>query len=226
MKFSLVVTVIIAFFTSSVVAGTLSPKSGVSIYFINGEVTENKISSNPIAGGINQIVVRMDKNMSRGSKSDVFTSNPYVVSFFFKGENVVVEHPVARSRFEAEKAFDKESPEWIITVDGKPVTYTQEMLEGKGGFLQYSGMEKLLAKHNEARGIYFEKGLLVDQPTAAAMTTVTVASAIETSKPNDTKDGNVVNETLSNNLDQLKAWYQKASKSERKEFRRWMIDQE
>ncbi|MGC9458459.1 DUF2057 family protein, partial [Vibrio genomosp. F10] len=28
------------------------------------------------------------------------------------------------------------------------------------------------------------------------------------------------------NVDQLKAWYLKASKSEKKEFRRWMIDQE
>lgn len=168
----------------------------------------------------------MDKNMSKGTKSDVFTSIPYVLTFTLDGNKVVVDHPVARSKVEAERAFNTPSPKWILVVDGEPVEYEMEMLEGKGGFLPYSGMDKLIQNHNADRGIYFENGQLLDKHVDVVLATTATVATVEVPKVDSQIKQAEMKVDDTQNLDQLKAWYQKASKSERKEFRRWMIDQE
>lgn len=240
MKYSLVIAMLSSLVISSVNAATLVPKRGVDILYINGQSAVSKVGENKISEGFNQVVLRMNKDMSRGSSSDVFTSKPFVISFDVTGDEVVIDHPLARSTREAQKAFKTEEPKWIVKVDGSIVEYEQSMIEGKTGFLPFSGLEKRVAEHNEKRGIYFKEGKLVDRPvTTITVEEATAATAAVVTLPvgnngtvekadsiSEAKATSPVKVEVSSNVEQLKAWYLKSSKQERKEFRRWMIDQE
>lgn len=223
MKKCFVVALSMGLMVGGVQATTLTPKAGVSILYINGEAAESKISENHIETGFNQVVVRMDKDMSRGSSSDVFTSKPYVISFTVNGEDIEINHPKVRSRVEAERVFES-NPEWIVIQDGESLNHEQDVLEGKVGFIPYSGMASLIEKHNTQRGIYFNNGQLIDKPVEAKMLPVAAATTVAV-KPNP-KAHTVKEDAVAGNVEQLKAWYLKSSTEERKAFRRWMIDQE
>ena len=210
----------LCFSSSALFAATITPNSGVSILYVNGQPAEDKLSENQLIEGFNQVVVRMDKNMAPAgaSSSDVFTSRPYVLNIDDVYGDLKIDHPQARSKMEAEKAFNTDQPDWALEQDGKAVSYKQEVLKGKSGLFPYLGMEKLIAEHNQSRGIYFENGQIVDQPVAVQVATATANSVAsdKASKP----------QVITNNVEQLKAWYLQSSTEERKAFRRWMIDQE
>lgn len=210
----------LCFSSSALFAATITPTSGVSILYVNGQPAEDKLSENQLIEGFNQVVVRMDKNMAPAgaSSSDVFTSRPYVLNIDDVYGDLKIDHPQARSKMEAEKAFNTDQPDWALEQDGKAVSYKQEVLKGKSGLFPYLGMEKLIAEHNQSRGIYFENGQIVDQPVAVQVATATANSVAsdKASKP----------QVITNNVEQLKAWYLQSSTEERKAFRRWMIDQE
>ncbi|GAL25582.1 hypothetical protein JCM19239_523 [Vibrio variabilis] len=148
---------------------------GVSILYINGQEAKSRIEANEVGQGQTQVVLRMDKKVGRSSTQSVYTSAPYVLTLNVTGDEVKVNHPVARSKQEAEAAFRTGSPEWRITQDGNTLQYTQEKLQGRDGFLPYSDVGELVAKHNEQRGITFS-GADVAQASAAAATTAAVAT--------------------------------------------------
>ncbi len=235
MKYSLIIAMLSSLSLGIANAATLMPKRGVDILYINGQSAESKIGQNEISEGFNQVVLRMNKDMSKGSSSDVFTSKPFVISFNVSGDEVVIDHPVARSTREAQKAFKTEDPKWQVKVDGRLVEYDQSMIEGKTGFLPFSGLEKRVAEHNEKRGIYFKQGKLVDKPADAITVQAATAAVVTSSTATNETVANIASAPevktaspveLPSNVDQLKAWYLKSSKEERKAFRRWMIDQE
>ncbi|UOE79253.1 DUF2057 domain-containing protein [Vibrio splendidus] len=205
-------------------ASVLIPAKGMSVLYVNGQPADSKIRENALQVGSNQLVVRMDKDLGRGNSSDVFTSSPYILSFEAIGDEIKLDHPVARSKSEAEKAFKKQNPDWRLTQDGNKLAYQQELLQGKNGLLPFMEMDKLVKEHNDQRGITFVDGALV-----TATTTAIVASPVTTQSDTpklDVKTAPSVVESVTQNVEQLKAWYLKASKKERKEFRKWMIDQE
>ncbi|EHH2447534.1 DUF2057 domain-containing protein [Vibrio vulnificus] len=192
-------------FTSN--AAVLTSEQGVSVLFINGQQAESKIGENQIAPGKNQILVRMDKKVGRGSSAEVFTSDPYVLEFSIESEaNVKLYHPKARSHQEAEAAFSKREPEWLIKQSGESIPYTIEKLQGREGFLPYGDLEGLLAKHNEQAGM-----TVIDKIQQSEVASNTNTSA-------NVKHGSA--------LTQLQHWYKQASTEERKAFRKWMVDQE
>lgn len=203
---------------------TLVPSKGVSVLYINGVEADSKLGTNIIKNGTTQVVVRMDKEVGRGSGNGVFTSKPYVLTFEVSGNEIKLDHPVARSKSEAEKAFKKQKPEWRLTQDDNKLAYQQELLQGKKGLLPFMGMDKLVNEHNDQRGITFVDGALVTA-TSVAIVAPAVATKSDTPKVDVKAEPSVV-ESATQNVEQLKAWYLKASKKERKEFRKWMIDQE
>ena len=77
------------------------------------------------------------------------------------------------------------------------------------GFMPYGDMIEQVQKYNRVRGNLYIAGNL---------TSVEAESVVALS------DGHVVETT--DTVIQLQIWYTRASKSERKEFRKWMIDQE
>ncbi|UPQ87032.1 YccT family protein [Vibrio sinaloensis] len=207
-------------------AAELVPASGVSILYINGQEAQSKIRANQVDSGFNQVVVRMDKDVGRGSGNGVFTSKPYVITFDVTGEQIKIDHPTARSIKEAEIAFKNDKPKWSITQDGQPIKYQQELLPGKKGMLPYMGMAELIESYNQQKGIYFDNGQLVDKPVEVKALPVAAAATAVAATTKTKPTANQPKATPSSNVEQLKAWYLKSSKEERKAFRRWMIDQE
>ncbi|MBY6197904.1 DUF2057 domain-containing protein [Vibrio hangzhouensis] len=198
---------------------------GVSLLYINGQEAESKIKANEVESGRTQVVIQMDKKVGRGSSQTVYTSAPYVLTFDVTGDEIKINHPVARSKQEAEAVFRTGEPEWRVSQDGKSLSYSQEKLQGREGLLPYMGMDELVAKHNESRGITFGGGEMVAAEVAApVVATAAVASA--SGKSAQANKATKPAASNANNVEQLKAWYLKASTQERKEFRKWMIDQE
>nr|WP_253649383.1 DUF2057 family protein [Vibrio tubiashii] len=211
----------------SLSAAELIPEKGVSVLYINQQEAESKLGGNTINEGFNQVVVRMDKELGRGSKAEVFTSKPFVLNLEVSGDEVRIGHPVARSVREAELAFKDFNPKWKVEQDGKALSYDQEVLKGKSGLFPYLGMSSLIEKHNSQRGIYFNNGQLIDKPVEAqAIAVAATTTAAVTSTSSKVEKTSPAKPVATSNVEQLKAWYLKSSKEERKAFRRWMIDQE
>ncbi|MDC5822531.1 DUF2057 family protein [Vibrio europaeus] len=224
----LVFVILLGFLSIPAFALELIPAKGVSVLYINGVETESKIKPSKIESGLNQVVIRMDKNMSTGSSANVFTSKPYVLSFEAQnGAEITLEHPIARSKMEAERVFENSNPEWILKQGDRALNYSQELLAGKSGFFPYINMDELLVEHNAQRGIYFNNGQLIDKPVEAqAIAVAATTTAAATSNSSKVEKTSPAKQVATSNVEQLKAWYLKSSKEERKAFRRWMIDQE
>nr|WP_258183385.1 DUF2057 domain-containing protein [Vibrio splendidus] len=204
----------------SVSAATLTPQKGVSILFINGQQAENKISENHINEGFNQVLVRFDKKFGN---SGVYSSAPYILSFNVTGDEVKIKSPKARSYIEAEKVFESGNPSWNVVQDEVAIKYQQNAIERKPGFAPFGGLDSRLVEYNESNAIYFKDGVLLDKPAdAVVLVPVATGMVVENEAKTQTKTAS----TEAQSVEQLKAWYLKASKKERKEFRKWMIDQE
>ncbi|MEZ8038043.1 MULTISPECIES: DUF2057 domain-containing protein [Vibrio] len=204
----------------SVSAATLTPQKGVSILYINGQAAQNKISENQINEGFNQVLVRFDKKFGN---SGVYSSAPYVLNFDVTGEEVEIKSPKVRSYMEAEKIFEAVNPSWVVLQDEVAIKYQQDVIKRKPGFAPLGGLESRLAEHNESKAVYFKDGVLLDKPAEA----VVLASVVnDTAAQTSSKTQKPVKLADTHNVEQLQAWYIKASKQERKEFRKWMIDQE
>ncbi|MGX1924683.1 YccT family protein [Vibrio sp. NH-7] len=212
--------VIMMLLTASVNAASLEPKKGTNFLFLNGVELDDKREVVDIQSGPIQIIVKYSKKLKDSGEDRVFDSNPFVISFEATNDDISVVPPKLYTYEQANRAF-KNSPEWVIrTADGKPIEYTQEALDRSEGFMPYFNMPERVAKHNEARGIVFGS-------SAALVAKAAVAEQATPAVPNtQAKSDKVIKPLDTNNLEQLKAWYVKASKQERKEFRRWMIDQE
>ncbi|OMO21486.1 hypothetical protein BH581_04440 [Vibrio splendidus] len=204
----------------SVSAATLTPQKGVSILFINGQQAESKISENQINEGFNQVVVRFDKKFGN---SGVYSSAPYILSFDATGDGVKIKPPKARSYIEAEKVFESGTPSWNVMQDEVAIKYQQDIIERKPGFVPFGGLDSRLVEYNESNAIYFKDGVLLDKPAdAVVLVPVATGMVVENEAKAQTKTAS----TEAQSVEQLKAWYLKSSKKERKEFRKWMIDQE
>lgn len=195
-------------------AGMLEPQSNVELLFVDGEQNQEKRQSVSVDEGPTQLVVKYSKKLSDSGKSRVFDSAPYVIMFNAPERDLMIEAPKLHSYQQANAHF-KQAPEWVIkTKNGESIEYSQEVLDSGEGIFPYYDLPKLVAQHNQARGVLFG--------ASAAL----VASA-ELAPETESKQGSEAMPSVdTNNLEQLKAWYLKSSTEERKAFRRWMIDQE
>ncbi|WP_070963021.1 YccT family protein [Vibrio sonorensis] len=222
MKFALIpLTLLAAGISLSVQAATLVPEQGISLLFVNGQETESKIEPIELKEGETQLVLRMDKTVGKGNSKEVFTSKPYVLTFNASGDTIKLKHPKARSIQEVTRNFKNSQPEWKLIQDGKEISYQQEYIKGGNGLFPYMNMDELLKEHNQQRGIFFKGDEL--QKVEVVAPVVASTSAVTQVSSQQVKAQPVI---ASDNLEQLKAWYMKASKEERKAFRRWMIDAE
>ncbi|KKD59370.1 hypothetical protein RN22_15750 [Grimontia sp. AD028] len=194
--------------SSPAFSASLSVEQGLDVLAINGTKVDYRKDSFALEDGANQIVVRVDRDFRVGSKSDVFTSSPFVVSFE-ASKDVSIGLPNRVNNFrKAELEFKDDTPEWNIQANGKLINYKSEKLPGGAGLFPYSDVEKLLRSYNADNGVLIENGIVSSENELLP------ASSISP-----------INEQ-SDNLTQLKLWYTKASKEERKAFRKWVIDQE
>lgn len=193
------------FLTSVVSAEELIPQKGVEILVVNGvEVTEDR-EPVELQDGVNQVVVRYSNSVGKGGSKKVFESKPFILSFNAPEKQSTLTAPKTYSYEQANNTF-KKSPMWVIESENNEIAYSQEVLKSRGGFLPYRDIEELVAKYNQENGLIFGSA-------------ATVAASAQTVEGNKNSTNNKVS-----NLEQLQAWYTKASKEERKAFQKWIID--
>ncbi|RYU47414.1 DUF2057 domain-containing protein [Aliivibrio finisterrensis] len=191
---------------SSTQAATLTPKKGVEILFVNGVKTEEKRETMKVDAINTQLVLRYSQKVGNGNSAKIFDSAPFILSLDIPESDLVIKAPRVHSYEQAKKKF-KTQPEWEITnSNDDKMSYQQEKLKPAEGFMPYYDLETMLQKYNKEKGIVF----------GSAATLVASAETIESNQ-------NTVNNKVSN-LEQLQAWYTKASKEERKAFQKWIID--
>lgn len=203
--------------SASTTAAMIEPQGDIEILFVDGVKVEEKREAAEIQQGPVQLVVKYTKKLKDSGKDRLFDSAPYVISIDAPNENLELIAPKLFSYGQANTHF-KSAPEWTIeTQSGKSISYTQEVLDRGDGIFPYYDMPKLVREHNEKRGLVVGSGAAL-----AATAQDANANVVEVAESGDIK----VVQLETTNLDQLKAWYLKSSKEDRKEFRRWMIDQE
>ncbi|MCK6262841.1 DUF2057 domain-containing protein [Vibrio sp. ZSDE26] len=207
---------IVSFSASS---ATLTPAQGVSILYINGHEAKSKIGKNEIPKGETQLIVRMDKQLGRGGSRKVFTSDPYVLTVLVSGDEIKIGHPVARSVSEANRAFRELNPDWKLTQDGEKIDYTQEPLPKKQGAMPFLGLGAIVSDYNESRGIDFSNDVLISTQAGGEESQVTKSYQSPKQLPIKSNGSGL-------SLEQVKVWYKAASKTERRAFHHWMLDEE
>ncbi|MDN3682366.1 DUF2057 domain-containing protein [Vibrio tapetis subsp. quintayensis] len=207
------------FWASTALASEVIPTKGVSVLMVNGAEANSKMKPSNLKHGQNQIVVEMDKNIGKGSSNGQFTSAPFVITFEAGSDDIKINHPKVHSIQHAEQVF-KNEPKWRLTSAGKSIDYKSDELKGKKGFLPYSDMDELVKEYNQQNGIYVGPAAIT--VAAASQVEPAVKSARATPKKQKTTQAAAHPQAL----EQMQAWYLKASKQDRKEFRKWMIDQE
>ncbi|EEX66853.1 DUF2057 family protein [Vibrio metoecus] len=179
-------------------AFTLDAERGITLEVLN----EKKVSKTEDAGfvvGDNQLVVTFTGRLKKVAKPEFFASKPYVIRLELNA-NDKLELALVSNRYEViESLQEKGEPIFTLKRNGSDaVSYKQYRLEPDEGLMPYSDLPKLVIQQNRKEGIYFDSA-------------VALGGSIE---------------TLSEAESQLKTWYLRASKEERKAFRKWMVDQE
>ncbi len=206
------------FLSFSVFSADIVPQKGVSLMLVNGQEADGKQKPNRILDGINQVVVQFDGIVGNSSKGEVFTSGPYIITFKAKNEDVQIKAPKVYSVMHAKGVF-KDSPEWVLKSNGEVIPARIGKLEGRDGFLPFYEIEEIVQDYNKANNI----DISVVAPVAVVAATEPVIPAKNTVHEQKTDK---LPKAHPQALEQMQAWYLKASKQERKAFRKWMVDQD
>ncbi|WP_236732756.1 MULTISPECIES: DUF2057 family protein [Vibrio] len=160
--------------------------------------------------GENQLVLTFAGRLKKVAKPEYFSSLPYVIRTEIKaGDKLSVELVSGRYEVIQEKQF-KSEPIFVLKKNGVEVTDSKQYrLEPENGSLMpYSDIRSLTIKQNRKEGVIFESGKfhhLTDElkslGTSAQSTKYTESEAAL----------------------QLKIWFSKASKEERREFLDWVV---
>ncbi|WP_281630129.1 DUF2057 family protein [Vibrio sp. St2] len=192
---------------------------GISAEVLNGKKIKNE--DYELVNGDNQFVFEFSGKLKNGHKREYYSSRPYIVTLDLENAEVLEVELVSKRLDDIETKVSKREPIFKFTIDGKTVTDTQEMLPPAEGAFPYSNVPALVDTYNKERGLVFDSGKVVElkeelakleqsEPLASGeKTTTTIAGVTETE-----------------NTLQLKLWYLRASDEERKNFKRWMIEQD
>lgn len=210
MKITKIALLALAVFTPFSNAASLNLPYSVDLLALNGKEQGDKAALETLSQGKQQVVIRYSKTLKDGSKRALYTSKPFVFEFDVKNasEDYKLSHKKFRNYKAAEAAFNANKIGWKIEHNGQVEPVQPEVLLAEG-FMPYSDIEKAIRYHNKEKGIVLTSAGAMNVTEAA----VTVS---ESGKVEVTGDA----------VTQLKLWYSKASKAERKEFKKWMIDQD
>lgn len=222
-RFLALTLVLVTGFSSA--ATIITPAKGVHILAVNGVLTDDKRSSAEAPNGTMQVVARYNEKLGSGSSARVYDSQPFIFLFDAVDTEVKITAPKVYSYDQAVRVF-KKNPEWTVTSERSSIEFTQDEFNSEGKLLPFVNIENAIQEHNKNKGIYFDNGKLIDKPVEAQVIAAATTTAAVTSTSSKVEKTATAKPVASSNVDQLKAWYLKSSKEERKAFRRWMIDQE
>ena len=199
-------------FSSFSQAASLALPYGIDLLAVNGKEMDEKEVLEKLSVGKQQLVIRYSDDLKTSSKqSMIFTSKPYVLALDIKNasDTYQLSHKKFRDYDSAERAFRMKKVDWKLELNGADQSVELEELPGRDGFMPYSDIEKLIKEYNQDKGVVLTSAGAVNVTEAA----ITVSDSGEVKVTGDS-------------VTQLKLWYSKASKDERKEFKKWMIDQD
>ncbi|WP_217272928.1 DUF2057 family protein [Vibrio coralliilyticus] len=193
--------------------------SGISAEILNGKKVKDE--NYELVKGDNQFVFEFSGKLKDGHKREYYSSRPYIVTLDLENADVLKVELVSNRFSSIEKKVNKREPIFKFTIDGKAVNDSQEMLPPAEGAFPYSNVPALVDTYNKERGLVFDSGKVVELKAELAK--------LEQSEPLAT--GEKATTTIagvkeSENTLQLKLWYLRASDEERKNFKRWMIEQD
>ncbi|EKF9741530.1 DUF2057 family protein [Vibrio cholerae] len=185
-------------FSTTAFALDYDAELGITLEVLN-EKKVSDVEEPAFVDGENQLVVTFTGRLKKVAKPEFFASKPYVIRLELNA-NDKLELALVSNRYEViESLEEKGEPIFALKRNGSDaVSYKQYRLEPDDGLMPYSDLPKLVIQQNRKEGIYFDSA-------------VALGGAIE---------------TLSEAESQLKTWYLRASKEERKAFKKWMVDQE
>lgn len=204
---------LMALFSVTAQAATLTVADKVKLLAVDGKEVKgqgwSEVESVELTDGKHQIVVRFDGEVKRGSKTTIYTTRPYLFDIDLADRNAEITLPRLTTESQA-KAFFERGATWQLALENgvtKPLVGVE--LQGDG-FAAYSDIEAVIAAYNRDNGIVIEQGNAVD------LQQVSVSVDNETGKVEITGDA----------LIQLKMWYTKASKEDKKAFKIWMAEKD
>ncbi|WP_408900312.1 DUF2057 family protein [Photobacterium piscicola] len=204
---------LMALFSVTAQAATLTVADKVKLLAVDGKEVKgqgwSEVDSVELTDGKHQVVVRFDGDVKRGSKTTIYTTRPYLFDIDLADQNAEIILPRLTTESQA-KAFFERGATWQLALENgvtKPLVGVE--LQGDG-FAAYSDIEAVIAAYNRDNGIVIEQGNAVD------LQQVSVNVDNETGKVEITGDA----------LIQLKMWYTKASKEDKKAFKIWMAEKD
>ncbi|EEW05818.1 DUF2057 family protein [Vibrio mimicus] len=190
---------ILVLLSPAIYAADLDAERGITLEVLNERKVVN-VDEAVFTTGENQIVLTFTGRLKKVAKPEFFSSKPYVLHVEANPSDKF-ELNLVSNRYEViENLQDKGEPIFILKRNGeRVVSAKQYLLKPEEGLMPYSDLPKLVIKQNREAGIYFDSELAL---------------------------GSTEHKALSEAESQLKTWYLRASKEERKAFRKWMVDQE
>ena len=159
--------------------------------------------------------------MKNGHKREYYSSRPYIVTLDLENAEVLEVELISKRLDDIETRVSKREPIFKFVIDGKTVTDSQEMLPPAEGAFPYSNVPALVDTYNKERGLVFDSGKVVE--LKAELAKLEQSESLATGEKATTTIAGVKE---SENTLQLKLWYLRASDEERKNFKRWMIEQD
>ncbi|MEF1308918.1 DUF2057 family protein [Vibrio mytili] len=190
----------------------LDAAQGVEVLFINSQDAKQMDEPLKLATGSNQIVLRMNKMVGRGDQRGNFTSAPYILTLDVNGGELEIDGPQLNDALQARRVFEGDTIDWNVSLNDSDVDYEQVRMVGKEGMFPYSNLDEQLAIYNAANGIGFAGG------ASAPVVATSIANGTQQATQSAAQD--------SLNMQKSKMSYLKLSPSERKAFRKWLVDQQ
>jgi uncharacterized protein YccT (UPF0319 family) len=192
-------------------AATLIGEHGVEIVAIDGEEVESGFfgsEDSQLSDGNHQIVVKYAKNFRKDERVE---SRPYIFDLNIKGDTKISVDNI-NSQNQAERAI-RDGLVWIVKNDGPIQTIEDSAQLTDDGYFPYRNIKKLITAYNQENDI-----------TLTSVTTTRQAEEIKaTGQPKKHKMKTMGEQSKTQ---QLVETYKAATKSERKAFRIWLLEQD
>ncbi|OEF24210.1 DUF2057 family protein [Vibrio rumoiensis] len=183
---------LVAIISTNAVASVLTIESGIKVVMINGQKVEEGIPL-LLTDGQNQVVAEFSGRLVNKGKTEFISTPPYVMTFNLSQSSDGTLNLKPSTFSDLQAAIDDNSD--IFEFGNLKVTLLkQDKLPKNDSFMPYSDVPQLVANYNAEHGFPFG---IVEQQQKVAL---------------ESKES----------LNNLKYWYQQASKQEKAEFKYWI----
>ncbi|MBW3696594.1 DUF2057 domain-containing protein [Vibrio sp. T187] len=203
-------------FATPQVLGSIELAKGITLSTLNGEPID-KVEDAALVVGQNQLVLDFTGYLSDSGKREFISTPPYVLVVDVPSDSEVEIDLESRKFGKIESKSDREQPIFEVSINDKIIETQQEILPASEGALPYGDIPLLVKQYNQERGLVFDSGKIRSLKKELADLQVSSEQGAVASKADFSETENSL---------QLKLWYSRATKEERVEFRKWMIEQE